>query len=296
MTDRSQSQKNLRGILAMTIAVGLFIINDTLVKLARAHWDTGQVLVVRGVFTLLLLAGWLGFARQFSQLPMIFRRDLLTRSVIEGVVAITFIMALGLMPLADITAILLATPLLITALSVIVLGEKVGWRRWSAVAVGFAGMLLVIRPGGSAIPPLALALALAAALGVAARDLMTRRVPADVPTVIVAVTSTLGTLVAGGVMAMQGAGWKPLEGQMLLILAAASVFVLAGNYAMIEACRDVELSVVSPFRYIVILWAVLLGILVFGEWPNPLAVLGIVLIVGSGLYTIHRERVRQRPQ
>ncbi|MFN3482800.1 MAG: DMT family transporter [Rhabdaerophilum calidifontis] len=282
----------MRGIIAMMAAMGFFVINDTLVKLVRQHWDTGQIIVVRGVFALVLLFGWVALAGQLGRIQAILRPDLATRGLIEAVVAASFITALGMMPLADITAILLAAPLLITALSMVLFGEAVGWRRWSAVAVGFLGMLLVVRPGGNAAPPLALGLALVSVLGVALRDLMTRRVPTDIPSVIVAVTSTLGTLAAGLALMAGGGAWHALAWEPVLILAAAAAFVLAGNYAVIEACRDVELSVVSPFRYVVIVWAVLLGILVFGDWPAPVALGGIALIVASGLYTLHRERIR----
>jgi drug/metabolite transporter (DMT)-like permease len=292
MSQQSQSQKNLRGIIAMMAAMGFFVINDTLVKLVRQHWEAGQIIVVRGAFALVLLFAWVALAGQLGRIRAIIRPDLATRGLVEAFVAASFITALGMMPLADITAILLAAPLLITALSMVLFGEAVGWRRWSAVVVGFLGMLLVVRPGGNATPPLALGLALVSVLGVALRDLMTRRVPTDIPSVIVAVTSTLGTLAAGLALMAGGEAWHPLAWEQVLILAAAAAFVLAGNYAVIEACRDVELSVVSPFRYVVIVWAVLLGILVFEDWPAPVALGGIALIVASGLYTLHRERIR----
>lgn len=294
MPERTQNQKNLRGVIAMMLAMGAFVINDTLVKLLRAHWETGQVLAVRGAFALLLLAIWIAAARQAGRLGAIGRRSLIGRGVLEAAIAAAFITALGMMPLADITAILMMAPLLITALSMIVFGEKVGWRRWSAVAVGFAGMLFVIRPGGNDIAPLALGLALASVIGVAFRDLMTRRVPADIPSVIIAVTSTLGAFAVGLALSAFGTPWRPITPQLAGLSAAAAAFVLLGNYAIIEACRDVELSVVSPFRYVVIVWAVILGYAVFGQIPTGLSVFGIALIAASGLYTLHRERIRHR--
>lgn len=283
----------MRGIVAMMLAMALFVLNDTVVKLARVHWDAGQVLVVRGLFALLLLAFWVwlgGFSDRFG---MIRHRILILRGMLEAGIAAAFITALGMMPLADITAILMLAPLIITALSMVLFGEKVGWRRWSAVVVGFCGMLLVVQPGG-AIPLSALALALLSVVGVAFRDIVTRRIPAEIPSVIVAVTSTLGTLVGGGLLSGVGPGWQPATLEMVLLMGSAAAFVILGNYAMIEACRDVELSVVSPFRYAVMLWAVLLGIMVFGEWPTPIALAGIALIGASGLYTLHRERIRRK--
>lgn len=277
----------------MMLAMACFVFNDTLVKLARVHWETGQVLVIRGVFALVMLIFWLRIAGLTEKAGMIVRKSLVLRGVIEAGIATAFITALGQIPLADITAILMMAPLIITALSMIFFGEKVGWRRWSAVIVGFCGMLLVVRPGGGAIPVTALMLALLAVAGVGLRDLLTRQISMDIPSVVVAITSTIGTLIGGLVLSTVETGWRPLTPEMLMLTGGAAVFVILGNYAMIEACRDVELSVVSPFRYVVILWAMLLGILVFGEWPTPLAIGGILLIGASGLYTLHRERIRR---
>lgn len=283
----------MRGIIAMMLAMALFVLNDTVVKLARMHWDAGQILVVRGLFALALLAFWLSLGRFWDRVGMIRHRTLILRGALEAGIAAAFITALGMMPLADITAILMLAPLIITALSMVLFGEKVGWRRWSAVVVGFCGMLLVVQPGG-AIPFSALVLALLSVIGVAFRDIVTRRIPAEIPSVIVAITSTLGTLVGGTLISGTGAGWQPATPYLVLLMASAAAFVMLGNYAMIEACRDVELSVVSPFRYAVMLWAVLLGIVVFGDWPTPIALAGIALIGASGLYTLHRERIRRK--
>lgn len=290
----SQAQKNLRGIVAMTLAMAFFALNDALVKLARVHWDTGQILVIRGTFALGILAVWLSLARLGGQLSLLRHPKLLLRGIIEGFVACTFIAALGAIPLAEITTILMLAPMIITALSTVFFSEKVGWRRWSAVAVGFSGMLLVVRPGGD-LPLAALVLALASVIGVGFRDILTRAIPSHIPSAIVAVTSTLGTLTGGLLLSLQG-GWKPMTAEFLMLTSGAAGLVALGNYAMIEACRGTELSAISPFRYVVIVWAVVLGIIVFGDWPSPLALIGIVLICGSGLYTLHRERVRRKSE
>ena len=292
----SQAQKNLRGIIAMMLAMGLFVINDTLVKLAREHWEAGQIMAVRGLFGMVIMAIWLGQSGTLDRLGLVFRPALMGRGALEAAIAAAFITALGFMPLAEITAILMLAPLLITALSMIFFGEKVGWRRWSAVVVGFLGMLLVVRPGDGTFPLFALGLAFASVLGVAARDITTRRMPLDVPTAIIALMSIVGTTLAGVVLSLSGQAWRPVTPELALIVGAAALFVAIGNYAIVSACRDAELSVVSPFRYVVIIWAVLLGILVFGDWPRPLALAGIALIGASGLYTLHRERIRQRSQ
>lgn len=290
----SQAQKNIRGIIALVLAMAFFVANDTLVKLARVHWGTGQILVIRGLFALLLLGIWIIATKQVHGLRHIFGKLVLLRAFLECLVAMLFIAALGMMGLAEITAILMLAPLVITVFSIVFFNENVGWRRWLAILVGFAGMLLVVQPGGGAAPLLATIMALLSTILVACRDIVTRKLPEGTSSIIVTLATTIGTTLGGALLVISGDGWLPLSLSPVLILAGAAFFVLIGNYAVIEAYRDTELSVVSPFRYSVIVWAVVLGILVFGDWPTPLSLLGILLIGLSGLYTLHRERVRRR--
>lgn len=289
-----QNQKNLRGIIAMVFAMAGFVFNDLLIKLARPFLEAGQALFVRGLFALLLLIIWMAFSGAFRDIHKILNWKIGVRSAVEALIALAFVTALGAMSLADITAVLMLAPLFITLMSIFFFGEKVGWRRWSAIIVGFIGMLLVVQPGGGVIPVSALLLALFSALGVAMRDGLTRHLPQDVPSVIITLSSTLGTMAGGMLLMLTGQSWQPMPGNVLLYLAGAAFFVVLGNYCVIEAHRDVELSVVSPFRFSIIVWAVLLGIVVFGDWPTPLAFAGIALIGASGLYTVHRERIRRR--
>jgi drug/metabolite transporter (DMT)-like permease len=289
-----QSQKNLRGIVAMILAMLFFAGNDALMKLARASLEAGQTMLVRGLFGLLMLSILLIFTRGWRQLPLAFHRLALIRAGTEAVIAVLYISALGAMALADITAILMLTPLVLTAFSVVVMREKVGWRRWSAVVVGFAGILLVIRPGGHSVPLWALVMAFSSCMLVAVRDVMTRSMPVRVPSLMLTLTTTVGTMLGGLVLVLLGQPLKAMNVFELSALAGAAFLVLGGNYAIIEAFRDTDLSAVSPFRYSVILWAVLLGLVVFGDMPTALSLLGLALVIASGLYTVHRERIRQR--
>lgn len=289
-----QSQKNMRGIAAMMIAMLFFVGNDALMKLARASLETGQALFVRGVFALMMLTIVLSVTRGWRYLPLAFHRLALLRAGTESVVAALYISALSAMALADITAILMLTPLILTALSVFLLNEKVGWRRWSAVIVGFIGILLVIRPGGQVAPFWAVATAFGSAVLVAVRDVMTRRMPVTVPSLMLTLTTTLATMIGGIAMLAAGQSWQPLTAPVLAILAGAALLVLIGNFAIIEAFRDADISAVSPFRYSVILWAGILGFALFGEVPTALSLVGLALVIASGLYTVHRERVRRR--
>ena len=139
-------------------------------------------------------------------------------------------------------------------------------------------------------------MAFGSAVLVAVRDVMTRRMPVAVPSLMLTLTTTLGTMAGGIAMLAAGQSWQPLTTPVLLILAGAALLVLIGNFAIIEAFRDADISAVSPFRYSVILWAGILGFSVFGEIPTALSLVGLALVIASGLYTVHRERVRRREE
>jgi drug/metabolite transporter (DMT)-like permease len=283
------SSRNITGIIAMCAAMALFVINDTLVKLAAKELPTHQILFLRGLFATTLICAAVvqkGLHRNLAGLrsPLV-----LTRCLIEVFIAYTFIGALAVLPLADINAILLLSPLMITVIAALVLKETVRWRRWSAVLVGFIGMLLVVKPGGSTFQAAAL-LALMSTTGVAVRDVLTRRIPADIPTLIIAASGIVIMTVSGGLLSL-ASPWAAVSSQTLLYLAGAAIMVLLGNVAIIMAFRDVDISAVSPFRYTLMVWAVIAGILVFGDMPTPMAWIGIGLIVSSGLYTLYRESI-----
>lgn len=279
----------------MCAAMAFFVANDTLLKLASADLPVHQLLFLRGsmatvlVMTAVLIRGEHKAWRSLRH-PLVALRGLM-----ECFVAFTFIGALSLLNIADLTAISLLAPLLITAFGAIFLKEDVRWRRWAAVGVGCLGMLLVVRPGGGVFGPAAL-LALVSTVAVAARDLMTRRLPVEAPTLLVtASTIVLLTALSGLVsLALPSA---PVRAEVVALLAGSAVLVIAGNFAIVAAFRGVEVSAVSPFRYSAIVWAVVASWLVFGEFPSSIGWLGIALIVGGGLYAMHRETVAaRRPQ
>jgi drug/metabolite transporter (DMT)-like permease len=283
---------NRRGILAMLLAMFFFILNDTLLKLASATLPPGQIMAVRGVFATAMAACIVAATGRLGDVRKLASPFAVLRACLEAVVAFLFISSLSHLPIAIITAIVQSTPLIMTAAMVVLGMERVRWRRWSAIAIGFAGVLVIVKPGPEGLNVYAL-VALAAAVLVAGRDLATRFVPSDVPSAVVALASTAAVGLAGALAGL-GETWPPLGGREMAYILGAAVLVTLGNLANIMAFRGTDVSVVSPFRYSVILWAILLGIAVFGELPDPTAFLGIALIVGSGVYTIHRERVRQR--
>ncbi len=274
----------------MLTAMSLFICNDALMKLAREAYPAGQAIALRTIFAMAAgLALVLAF-REGDRLMLALRPVVLLRGVIEAGVALSMVWAIGRLPLANITAIGMASPLIIVVLAVLMGIEKVGWRRTAAVTVGFCGVLIVVRPTAEGFSPAAIVALLSAVL-VGFRDLLTRRIGKDIPSTVVSFTTTMIV----GVIAL-GYGitedWEPVWRRETVYVAVAAVLVSAGSFFIISAFRDADVGVISGFRYSIVIFAVIIGYLGWGEVPDPLAFAGIALIVGSGLYTMHRQRVR----
>lgn len=287
-----QATGNRRGILAMLISMALFTTNDALVKLVTAHHPTGQIMTLRGLvatLTVVAMAAWQG---HLAMPRRTLNAGVAQRGLLEVISTACYITALTTLALPIVSAITQATPLIITVLCVLLGLEQVGWRRAIAVAVGFCGVLIILRPSAEGISWGAL-FALGAALTVSGRDLITRTIAADIPSTIVTLVSTAFTALFGLFLGLFET-WQPLAWREMLYIVAAGLFLAFGNFAMVIACRGVDLSVVIPFRYSVIFWSLLAGYLIWGHVPDAIAIAGIVLIIASGLYTLHRERIRAR--
>lgn len=288
---------NGRGMLAITGASSIFVFSDALAKLSSKYWSVAQFLTIRGIFAI-LLAAFVVFARgEGGKIGLVRRPLVVVRSCLEAVIAVSFISALSMMPLADLTAILMLSPLVITAIATLVFGELVGWRRWSAIFAGFIGMVLVVQPGGAASSApnylFAASLGLFAVVAVALRDIVTRRLGDDIPSVVVTLGTAVGSF-SSGVLLSTVEPWHPFSWQPLALCVLTALLLTMGNFLLIVGCRGVDLSVVAPYRYSGVLWAILVGYLAFGDVPNALSITGMGIIVASGIYTMHRERVRRR--
>jgi drug/metabolite transporter (DMT)-like permease len=290
----ASAAENRRGIVFMVAAMSLFIGNDTLMKLAREVFPAGQAIALRTVFAVIAGLAMVFLLKEGGKLGMALRPIVLLRGLIESAVALSFIWALGLLPLGNITAILMTSPLIIVVLAVMLRIERIGWRRTLAVAVGFCGVLLVVRPAADGFN-LAAIVALISAILVGWRDLLTRRIGNDVPSTVISLTTTvLVGLVSIGYGLFET--WQPFWRIETLYLAGAAVLVSSGSFFIVGAFRNTDLGVVSGYRYSIVVFAVLMGYIVWGEVPDPVAFAGIALIVGSGLYTMHRQRVRPDSQ
>lgn len=295
--DSSHAAGNLRGITAMVLSQLSFIVNDTLIKLATSELPGGQAIFVRGLFALafaLMIGAAMGGLRPLP--PRSSYRNLTLRNIGEIGSTFFYLTALFHMPIADATAILQFLPLAITGCAALFLGEPVGWRRWLATAVGFIGVMIVIRPGTSAFNAWSLMVLLGVFFSVL-RDLSTRRISTAIPTILLTTISAAVVSLAALVF-LTFETWIWPSGKSLLTLAAAAVFLLGGYYFIIDAMRHGEVAVVSPFRYSVIIWAIIAGILVFGEHPDQTALIGTAIVIAAGVYMFMRERSlrRQRQQ
>jgi drug/metabolite transporter (DMT)-like permease len=288
----SSLSANQRGILALVCGMAAYTVNDAMVKSIASRYPIGEVIFVRGLMTAAMLGAVLlamGYARELRRA---LSKPLMARSAFDGLSTACFITALVHMKLADLAAMLQVSPLILTALSVLVYKETVGWRRWTAILVGFAGALCVVKPTPSAFDVWAL-VAIAAATSSALREMLTRRIDRSVPTVVIAFLGSIGILIVGVLFAAAGE-WRAMTAADLAVLAGAAVFVGIATFMIAQAFRGVDLSVVAPFRYSYLITSGIAGYIVFRELPDLWSAAGAVLIAGSGLYALHREAVQRR--
>lgn len=280
-----------RGIIAMCLSMVTFIVNDAMVKLASERLPMDQIVFIRGVFASLILLAWLSIGQPWV-LRFIRHRGMVRvgwRSVLDALSTFTYLWALFHLPLPNISAINLSSPLMVTVLAIFFLGEKVAWRRWSAIIVGLIGVMMIVQPSSDAFTWFSVVAVAATVLG-AVRDVMTRRIAQEIPSILVTFATAVAVASVAGI-SVAATGWTPVAAGDLLLLAGASVFLIGGYHFIIVAMRVAETSIVSPFRYTAILWAIILGYVLWGDVPNPLALAGIVVLVASGLYLMHRERL-----
>ncbi len=281
-------QANLQGIRLMTAAMACFIVNDTLVKVAGAWLPAAQLIFLRGVMaTVLVLAAVRATGTALAPLRE-GGRWVVVRASLDALATFAYLVSLFHLPLGNATAINMASPLVITLVAVLVLGERVGAVRWAVIGLGFAGVLMVVQPGLAGFNAYAWLCLLGTVLH-ALRDLVTRHIPPAVPSLGVTLSTSVAVTVLAGVLSLVQ-GWVAVDGRALAVLATAAVFLASGYHLVIRATRVGELSVVTPFRYSGLLMAVLAGWLVWGEVPNALAWAGIAGIVGSGLYLLRHPR------
>ncbi|TMM54817.1 DMT family transporter [Sulfitobacter sabulilitoris] len=285
---------NLRGALIMVLAMLGFAIEDMFIKLLADALPVGQIIGLLGLGGAIIFAAILVMQRQPLFTRAMLSGPVLLRSLGELVGTLGFVTAIALTPISSASAILQATPLMVTLGAAVFLREPVGWRRWSAILVGFCGVLLIIRPGMEGFDWLSL-FAVQGVVGLAIRDLATRRVPSATTSMQLSFLAFL-TLVPAAAILLAITG-TPLVSATLPqwgLMTGALVIGVIAYYGIVAAMRVGEVSFVTPFRYSRMIFALVVGVVVFGERPDAWVLIGSAIIVASGIYTVWRER-KQRP-
>ena len=283
-------RENLRGILAIVACNFVFLINDTMIKLASAELPLGQIITIRGTFATIVLVPLVATAGLAREIRLVRQPMVVWRTLAEIGAAYFFLIALFHIPIANANTIVQVVPLAVTACAAIFLGHTVGWRRWIAIMIGFIGVLIVIRPGLEGFNAYGL-LCLVSAAFITVRDMATRVMPASVPTLLIALTTAVVVGLTGPIFAiLSGEHWVVPSVHALLLLATAVVFLVGGYLLSVDFMRHGDIAVVAPFRYTVILWATVVGFVVWGETPDLPMLVGSAIIIAAGVYTFHRER------
>lgn len=278
----------------MVAAMAGFALEDMFLKSAAHLLPVGQMLMLFGTGGTLVFGVLCVRRRQRLLHPAILTGPILLRAGFEVMGRLFYTLAIALTPLSSASAILQATPLVVVAGAALFLGERVGWRRWSAIALGFAGVLIILRPGLDGFTALSL-LAVLGTLGFAGRDLATRAAPPILSNLQLGVYGFAMMVPTGaGLLAASGGAVWP-DGPTTVQMLAATGFGVAAYYALTAAMRMGEVAVITPFRYTRLVFALILGAAVFAERPDALTLIGSAVIVVSGIYTLLRSRTRGLP-
>lgn len=285
----AKARRQRRGMLLMLASVALFSLMDAALKTLSAHYPPFQVAALRGLSSLPFVLAWALWSVGAMPLLRVRWPLHLLRGVLGIAMMASFVYALGTLPLSTAYSIFFVAPLLITALSVPILGEKVGPRRWMAIAIGLVGVLVVLRPTGAGVMSMAGLAVLVAAAGYAVSAITVRVLARTDSTQ--AITFWLLALMALGAGALAFPNWVPLRAQDAWIIAGIGVAGALGQYTITEAFRLGEASLIAPLEYTALLWGVLLDLTLWGVLPDAVTWLGAAIIIASGLYLIRREKV-----
>ena len=284
-TDTDERSARLAGIGLMLLSVLMFSFGDALGKYIVATYSVGQLLLLRATAALIVLSPLIWrHRREFARLERPWLQ--LLRVILSTLEVAAFFLATVYLPLADVITYYLAGPIFVTALSAVVLRERVGWRRWSAVLIGFCGVLIALRPSAQSVTWPAM-IALAGCMAFAVLMLITRSLRAT-PDIVLASTQFIGTFAFGAVLAPFGWIAPSLAG--LGVFAAAGCISVCALLCGNRSLKLAPASLVVPYQYSMIVWAVMFGYLVFGDVPSVATIVGAAIIIGAGFYIFLRER------
>jgi drug/metabolite transporter (DMT)-like permease len=282
----------VRASLFMVIAMASFVSNDTVVKAVGQGLPVGEIMMIRGGFAMAIIFAICIHQGALASLPQVRHRAVMIRASLDLLATVLFLTALMHMGIANLTAVTQSVPLAVALLSKLFLGENVGWRRVSAIVLGFIGVMLIVKPAPSTFTVYD-GLALVIVFAVALRDLMTKRIPMRIPTFAIALVNASFVTAGGAALCLAGGAVWPSPWQFGL-LALAAVFLSSGYLFMVATLRLGDLSATAPFRYTIVVFAIISGVVMFGEYPDGLALAGMALVIASGLYAAHREAKLRR--
>ena len=282
----------LRAGLYMIITTACFVGGDTCIKLIGITLPLGEVICLIGLLSTAFL--FIICAQQgiLKNVPMIFTHTVLLRSLFDVMGSFMFVSALMHMPIANLSSVMQSVPLVVVVVAVIFLGENAGVARAGAVIAGFIGVLLIVKPTPQTITIYEF-LAIGTVVVVALRDLVTKRIPANVPLLIVALANAIFISLSGFGYGL-AQGFQSIEVWQLGLLIGAGFLVTCGYIFIVATVRLGDLSATAPFRYAEVVFAIIAGILVFNEYPDLLAYIGMALVIAAGLYAAHHEAARSR--
>jgi drug/metabolite transporter (DMT)-like permease len=274
----------------MVVAMVGFTVSDVITKYLSESMSIAQIMLVRGVFATTLV-GMLAWQRGALALPRSMLHPLVAVRVVgEASATVAYFIALSHLPIANVSAVQQALPLAVTMGAALFFGEYVGQRRWLAIAAGLVGVLIIVRPGFEGFNAFSLLVLLCVVL-CAMRDLATKKIPDAIPTLLISAVTSLAVTLVGAAMIQPMGGWTPMRTGDLALLALGAVLLLIGYQFIIMAMRMGDISFIAPFRYTALLWAIFLGVFIFGDFPDMPMIVGASIIVCSGLYTLYRERI-----
>ena len=280
-----------KGILLMLLSLLMLTCSDAATKWLGAAYPAGEIICLRAVFSLLPILLMVAISGGLETLRIVDGKGQAWRAFYFAAGSSLIAISMIVLPIADAAAILYAGPLIITALAVPLLNERVGWRRWTAIAIGFGGVVIMLRPTPSDIQWLGL-LPLAAAFFSSMRDIWARRLSRSESTTSMMFWSALATIGLGGITLPFA--WVTPTALDWALTAASGLFIGVAHYFMIEAYRISEAAVVAPFKYSGIIWAVFFGYIIWGDIPDAFIITGGMMVIASGLYILHRETKRKR--
>ena len=281
----------IKGIAIMVAGVALLTANDAVSKYLTESYPVGQVICLRQAATLLVIVPYVMAITGWGAVRVVSWQGQIVRGLLFVANAAFIVLALSLLPLATVITIMFASPIITAAVSMQMLGERVDRSRWLAILAGFAGVLIVVRPGAASFE-WALLIAVAASFANSLRDVMTRLLSRTETSIAILFWSTLIVMAAGALTAPFG--WRPVTGTDAAWFVVAGVFNASAHFLLIVALRLGEAAVITPMRYTALIWATLIGYMVWRELPDAWVLAGSAVIIASGISMVRVEARKAR--